>query len=289
MSEFPDPPDLSSRARIRMLASTVADGKAYERWKDVEDEIQKASRLHQSDLITQAQGFQSETLVFFIRQTHRVEKEISAVLLQELTKRTLRLARRWVWGLDRMAVEDIVLKVEMSILELVLSDKSSRQTDFLEIAFAKSVQQRTLDAVKKYKNSTMSHLVEFVPQNRDDDGDEFDEIERPIELAADNRPSQEAIVLQLEDIALARKLIETAYEIAKDPRHVEAAVLRYGHGWPIRSKNGKHDLVTYFNARAAQVKYWSAEGLKALRAAAERLGIPQCIAEVEALEEVTNE
>src|SRR5215470_2216418 len=106
MSEISDPMKWSSRERIRRLASSIAGGRAYERFKDVDEEISKAARLHQAELIANVKGYQSETIVFFIKQTHRVEPEVCGVLLQELSRRTLRMVRRWIWGLDKPAAED---------------------------------------------------------------------------------------------------------------------------------------------------------------------------------------
>src|SRR5215831_678254 len=132
MSEFSDPPKLRSRTRIRRLASSAANGTAYARWKDVRQEIRKVCRLPHSKWILLAKDLNNETLVYLIKQTHRVEKEVFTTLVVELIRRTVRLARRWVRGLDRLAADEIVLKVEMRILELVLAEESSRDTDFLE-------------------------------------------------------------------------------------------------------------------------------------------------------------
>ena len=78
--------------------------------------------------------------MFLIRQTHRANEELCGGLLQELRKRIIGRARRFVQSLDDIAAEEIVLKVEIEILELVLTKGPSRKTDFLEIAFAQAIE-----------------------------------------------------------------------------------------------------------------------------------------------------
>ena len=243
----------------------MANGKAYERRADVEAEIQRVLCLHQSGWIAEAEDLQNETLVFLIRQIDRGDQELFGPLLQELSRRIVRLASRWAQGFDKITTENIVMQVEIEILELVLAETPSRQSDFLEIAFAKAVERRTIDAVMKHNNSPMGRRGEIVAE-ADDDGDDFDEIERPIERAADGRPSPEAIVLQLQDEARRREWIQKACDAVKDPRHLVAVILHYGHGWPITCKDpGKPDLARYFDVKPRQIKYWIATALETMR------------------------
>src|SRR3989442_4872940 len=71
MSTFSTPQKSGSLARIRRLASSLANGKAYERRPDVEAEIQRVLRLHQSAWIAEAEDLQNENLVSLIRQIDR--------------------------------------------------------------------------------------------------------------------------------------------------------------------------------------------------------------------------
>jgi hypothetical protein len=282
MSEFSDPPEESSRERIRELASSSGNGKAYERWKDIDKEIRRICRLNQSDWIAQAPQLPTEALVFLIKQTHRAEPDVAGALLQDVSKRTLRQVRRKVKGLDPMQAEHIALKVEESILLLLLSEEPSRQADFLEIAFAKSVEQRTLDEIRKLKNSTLlGHRGEFRPEAGDTDVSEL-EGKRPLLLARDSRPDPLQIFLEAEDKAQVQALIEKASGAVKDPRHLEAVVLHFCHGWPVESKKGIADLVSHFNVTAQQIRKWIATALKEMR---EALGL----FEPDALEEVAND
>jgi len=266
MSTFSTPQKSGSLARIRRLASSLANGKAYERRPDVEAEIQRVLRLHQSAWIAEAEDLQNETLVFLIRQIDRGDEELFGRLLQELSKRTVRIASRWAQGLDPIAAEEIVLRVEMQILELVLAETASRQSDFLEVAFGKAVEVRTINAVRNHNGSAMGRRAEIVADTPGDFGDEFDEMERPLGLAVDDRPGPEAILLQLEDEARRDEWIQKAYDAVRDLRHLEAVILHYGCGWPITSKDpSKPDLARHFGAKPRQIKYWIATALEAMR------------------------
>ena len=267
MSTFSIPPKSGLLARVQPLRSSRADGKPYERSATVQTEIGRILCLPQSDWIAEAEDLQNETLVFLIRQTRRADPQLYDRLFQELSKRITRLARRSVRGFDRTTAQEIVLKVEIDILELVLAEEPSRKTDFLEIAFAQAIERRTLNAVRNHNNSPMGRRGEILADATNEDGDE---IERPIELAADDRPGPEAVLLQLQDEARRPELLQKAYDAVEDPRHLEAVILHYSHGWPITCKDpGKKDLARHFNATPRQIKYWIATALKAMREALE--------------------
>ena len=52
----------------------------------------------------------------------------------------------------------------------------------------------------------------------------------------------------------------------EDPQWLEAAILHYGHGWPIESSDPKKDnLVRHFNATARQIKYWLKKAMQAMQ------------------------
>ena len=97
---------------------------------------------------------------------------------------------------------------------------------------------------------------------------DFDEIERPIELAADDRPGPEAILLERQDAALRKKLIRKARDAVKDPRHFEAVMLHKGEGLPITSKDPTEpDLERHFQERPRKIKHRLAAAMKAMRKA----------------------
>src|SRR5262245_2526188 len=124
--DFSKPPELSPLERIRRLASSMVSGTGYERWPDIEAEIQRVSGLNRSEWIGEAKHVQSETLVFMVQQIQRDDEQLFAALLQELSNRTVRIATRWAQGLEPVDTEQIAYKVDLQILELVLSDKTSK-------------------------------------------------------------------------------------------------------------------------------------------------------------------
>ena len=248
------------------LASVMPNGKSYERRADVEAEIETVWRLPESEWMAAAQDLQSETLVFLIRRIRGGDEEVAGHLVQELSKRTVRLVERWTSGLGPIAAETIASQVEIEVLELVLGGAPSRQSDFLEVAFRKAVARRTIDAVRKHNNSAMGRRCEIVAGVADHDAG--DDIERPLELVVDDRPGPETILLQLQDEALRSEWIRKACDAVKDPRRLEAVILHYGYEWPITSKDpDKPDLARRFNATPRQIKYWIAKALEAMRAA----------------------
>src|SRR5262245_19781710 len=133
---------MNSLERVRQLASTMAGGKGYERWADVQEQIKGFLALPQSVLLSKLKDFQNETLVFFIKEFRRGPEAFIGPLVQELSDRTIRMAARLVRDLDRMVREHIVMEVELEILTLVLDATPSSKADFLEIAFAMAIEQR---------------------------------------------------------------------------------------------------------------------------------------------------
>jgi hypothetical protein len=246
------------------LTALKPDGKPYERSATVHNKIGKMLGLPQSDWMAEAPDLPNEAVVFFIRRARRSKEELYGLLVQELTKRINRLARRWTQSLDRLAAEEILGKVEIEILELVLAEQPSLKSDFLEVAFARAVEKRTLNAVRNHNRSPLGRRGAIVVEP-DEDGEE---IERPIELVADDGPNPEDFLLNLKDENRRHRLLRKACRAVKNRQHLEAVILHHGHGWPITSKDGKKpDLVTYFGASERQIRYWIELALEQMRAA----------------------
>src|SRR5439155_22888534 len=143
----------------------------------------------------------------------------------ELSKRTARIANRWVHRLDEISAEEILWRVEQKVFDLVLAETPSRESDFLEIAFVQAVQRRTANAVDRHNNSPIGRRRRAILSDPADNDNDTDEIERPIELAVDGRPGPEAILLQLEYESLRPEWLQKALAAGaavKDPRHLEA-------------------------------------------------------------------
>jgi hypothetical protein len=246
--------------------STIAPASKYKRWPDLEAEIQRVSRLPQAHWLSELPDLHDETVAYLTMRTDKGMPQLFASLLQEVAKRTVAVAKRWARGLDKIQAEYIISQVEMEILELALSETNCLQREFLEYSFAKAVEHRTLNAVEKYRNSTMGKREEFVPESDGSDIGDLDEIERPIEFLNDGRPGQLATLLKIEDETLQQELVKTASAAVKDPRHLEAVILHHVEGWPISSKDpNKWTLERYFKAKPRTIKYWLKNALEAMQ------------------------
>lgn len=243
---------------IEGLTSSSATGKKYSRHAKVIDEIHRVLRLHQSLWIEEAPKLKNETIVFLMRLVRRADEHLFHVFFQELCARIVVIARRWAcrFGVDKQTTEDIISDAQLKVLELVLAEQPTRQGDFLEIAFGTAVQSRTLNRFRGHKRSAWAHMA-FIDVKADVDMD--DNIERPLELTADDAPNPEANVLM-------KDLIEKAWTAIDDPRILEALVLHFKEGWPIWSKDPNTETVArYLGVRPRQAKSMIEKGLQLMR------------------------
>src|ERR1051325_6006699 len=245
-------------ARGRPLTSKTALGLTYERPEATETEIGRMLCLPHSEWMAAAPGLRHETLVYLIREINGRNDELFGALAGELSKRVARLASGCAQGFDQITTEDILWRVEKHIFDLVLAEIPFRQSEFLEIAFGQAVERHTNDAVDRHNASTWGRPGDVDTGPIDDDDEE---IERPIEYVADDGPGAEAILLQLEDVAVRRKWYRKARRAVKDPRHLEAVTLFYCEGYPVESQD-EDDLVHYFNATARQIRHWIDTAMK---------------------------
>jgi len=253
---------------IPPLTSSTVDGKPYLRHADVEAEILRARSRPPAEWVTLAERrgeerLPNEALVFLVRQIRKGDRDLFGRLVHELGERTVRIAERWAQGFDRDTLDEIVWTVEKEIVDLVLAETPSRQSDFLEVAFGKAVERRTINAVEKRKHSPLPVRQIAAPISNEET-----EPERPAELVADERPGPEEIVAQFEDEAHRPELIRKARAAVKDPRHIEAVILRYVYNWPMVDKDpNKPTLTRHFGKSARQIQNWLADALEAMRAA----------------------
>jgi len=259
---------MNSLERVRRLASVMAGGKGYERWADVEEQIKSFLPLPQSVLLAKLTDFQNETLVFFIKEFRSGPEEFIGPLVQELSDRTIRMAARLVRDLDRMVREHIVMEVEIEILTLVLDETPSRQGDFIEIAFAKAIEQRITDAVRRSKRSPLGKLRgEYIPFTDDQDS-ELERIQRPLERLPEHRPGAEAILLQKEEDTARAAQLQQVREAVKDPEDWEIVTLHLGKGMPITSNDpDKETVPKRVKMPRQRVRYRLQQARKAIRAA----------------------
>src|SRR5437868_2359714 len=124
------------KSMLQELTSRSPSGKKYSRNSAVDDEIQGILRLHQSEWILEAPNLKNETLVFLMHLVRRADEQLFYKFFQELCARIARLARRGIsrYCIDNTVVQEIVEEVESKVLELVLAETPTRQTEVLEFA-----------------------------------------------------------------------------------------------------------------------------------------------------------
>jgi hypothetical protein len=259
---------MNSLERVRRQASTMAGGKGYEWWADVEEQITRFRSLPQSVLLSKLKDFKNETLVYFIKEFRRGPEEFIGPLVQELSRRTIRMAARLVRDLDRIVREHIVMEVELEILTLVLDETRSRQADFLEIAFAKAIEQRITDAVRRSRRSPLGKLrAEYIPFTDDQDS-ELERIQRPLEQLPEHRPGAEAILLQKEEDSARAAQLQQVRKAVNDPKDWEILTLHLGEGMPITSQDpNKETVPERVKIPRQRVRYRLQQARKAIRAA----------------------
>jgi hypothetical protein len=196
--------------------------------------------------------------------TRYFDRDFCGELMLQLGKRTARIVRRFVRGLSEIAAEEILMKVDIQIVELVLAATPSKQSEFLEVSFAGAVKRLTLDAVKSYRRSLLGGKRGSIPT--DEEGDPLEGARELIDTA--QNPEQH--VLELEEESFRQQMLRTAFGVVEDKRALEVVILRFGYGWPIVSKDRrKNDLVSHFGATEPQIRYWISKTVKAMRDALE--------------------
>ena len=188
-----------------------------------------------------AGSLKSESLVFLTRYIRDTNDIVCGELMLKLRERTIRTAYNWIYDVYETAMDILIYDVEMEVTQLILAKTVSRRSEILEIAFGQFVARRTLNAVKKFKKTPMGQQGQVVADPVDGDGDE---IERPIEFAADTRPGAADIFLRNEHVEGCRKMIEQASSAVKDRRHLKAAVLRYVEGLSMTKLAGRFERST---------------------------------------------
>ena len=87
---------------IRPLTMTTVEGNPYTRSPAVEAQIAETLDWSDSDLLKKQKSLLNETLVYHIRRFCGGDDQMCGVLLQELGRRTTRLVKAAIGGLDRL-------------------------------------------------------------------------------------------------------------------------------------------------------------------------------------------
>jgi hypothetical protein len=249
---------------IPPLKSTKVGGEPYKRRTDVEASIGQALRQPPAEwvAIAKAKGerrLPDEALVYLVRAARHESQDVFGGLVDELCRRLVRASERFAQGFDACATEAIVTKVEIAVIELVLAKTSSRQSEFLEIAFKQAVERRTINAVEKYRHDAMFLATEMTGASGDDT-----EPDDPIENLKDDEDGPAEILLSLE----VKALVRIARHAVKNRRHLEAVVLHCLQGWPLSSSDpNKPCLERHFGISARQIHNWITKALECMRSA----------------------
>jgi hypothetical protein len=238
-------------AKVRRLQFHGPDGQPRQRLEAVENEIKGMLPLPHSERAARAPACRSETLVYFIKRPDDSDNRYLDVFAGEIDKRVVDQADRYVFGLPPVKAEDIVRRVQWDFRLLLVAERPSAKTEFLEIRFALAVKTRTLQLMSLYRSSPWSRQVDI--DAPDSEG----------EWQQETGPGPEDVLLELE----SKERCGTAIAAITDPVDREAATLHWLEGWPIASQKGKRDLVTHFGTTRRRIERRLERAMKQMRAA----------------------
>jgi len=259
-----------SRAKVRRLRFHAPDGKPRQRPETVENQIADMLPLRHSERTAQAPVALSEALIYFIRRPDSKEDAYYDAFVEEIDRRLVNQAGRYVRGLPQVTGEDIVMRVQNEFRKLILAERGSARTEFLEVAFALAVKKRTLQLVNLYRSSPWSRRA-----NAAAEADDEELTERQPQRIPDGRPDPERALLEQENQDVCNELCKKALGVVTDPLDREISTLHWLEGWPIQSKfPGKDDLVTRYRTTKRRIDRRLERSKKQMRAALE-VGVPQ--------------
>ncbi|HEY2383225.1 MAG TPA: hypothetical protein VGK48_18780 [Terriglobia bacterium] len=242
---------------IPPLTSRTDEGELYMRPEAVEAELLSVLPQGPAEWIKGRTKLKSESLVFLHRYLRRSKDDDAAGRLQqEINARTMRMGKRWIYGIDKEGTDFIVSEVEAEIDELLLAEIPSRQSEYLEVGFGQTVYRRTKDAVERFKNTPFAHKGNTVTETYDENGqEEVDLLEQVPDSGA--RPESEV---------LWADWVEKTLRFVTNPKHREAVILRYLRGWPITSKDPEESCLSrYFKVSSRQIQTWIDIALKQMK------------------------
>lgn len=258
-------PPTDRRAKITPLRSVKADGTPYTRPDNVLDSIAYYLGVPESVRVADAPRMPSEALVYFIRSTDRSSRAFYDRLFRELIRRAAGVIWKTFRGLDVSDATDLSMRVEASVMQTIVEPKPSRTADLLEIRFAQTVETAALDALRVHMRSPLGALRQDAAAQYDDEGDEMD---RPLEMLPSGGPCPERLLLVLHDRNRRHQLLRMACRAVPDRRHLKAAILRWGYGWPITSSDpNQRSLTRQFGVSEAHMHRWLDGAMKAMREA----------------------
>ncbi|HEY2383282.1 MAG TPA: hypothetical protein VGK48_19065 [Terriglobia bacterium] len=260
-------PPTDHRAKIRPLESLKADGTRYTHPDPILESIAYYQSVPESIRIAEADRMPSETQTYFIRTTDRSGRVFYERLFQNLSRGAIRVIHQTIRGLPELDAADLTARVGAHVMEMIVKPKPSRKCELLEVHFRRAVEGEALDALRVHLRSPLGGLRRDLAAEYDDDGDEM---ERPLEMLPGNGPGPEGFFLILRDRNRRHQLLRIACRAVPDRRHLKAAVLRWGYGWPVTSRDrDQPSLMRHFAVSEAQMHRWLDGAMKAMREALE--------------------
>lgn len=255
---------------VEPLTKCRMDGRPYVRRADVEEQICQVRVTEPAtwpDLAKAPPGsderLKSETIVHLVRILRkRGESTIAGQLIEQLISRAAKITMTWAKGFDRTTIEEIVYEVGGRLIEFILAETPTRESEFLEAAFRTAVKRRTLRRVDQLQNQPQTY--QFARPTDAGDGSDGTAT-NPLEATPDREPSPEEVAIAWETSDVLRRCVGAI----TNPKHREAVILRFFEGWPISPNNEtKPSLCSHFGRSARQITNWFAEAYKEVRAAA---------------------
>ncbi|RUL81892.1 RNA polymerase sigma factor [Tautonia sociabilis] len=258
---------------VAPLTQARLDGTPYRRRADVEAQIRRALADDPSGwpaaataAVDSGTRLSSEALIHLIRILRsRGERTVFGQLVQEVGKRIAGIAKSSAKGFDRTTTEEIVLKVGVDVVELILAETPTRQSEFLEVAFRLAVERRFLNEVESRKEDPRPHqFAAPTPDGAWSSGGSS----HPAESVPDDGPSPEESAIEAEERRLAPEVLRRCLNAISDPRHREAVILHHLRGWPITDKDpSKPSLCSHFELSDRQIRKWMERSFTQMRGA----------------------
>lgn len=255
-----------SEGGIAPLTKSKLDGTPYKRHQDVEVEIAEVMATDPSTW--SPESLKSETLVHLIRLLwKRNDQKSIGKLIDCLGRRITRIARDIGAGLPKSALEEFAIEIAVEVNLSLFAREPTRRSEFLEIAFRKSVQGRAITMLIKVNERLANESVNSSLGSVDSNEDGLGVVESHPDQEGDS-PDESILVAEA---ALRRpELIRKGLSAVSNARHQEAVILHYLRGWPITTSNdGVPNLCTHFNRSDRMIRKWLEKARKEMRAALE--------------------
>lgn len=262
MSQTDPPPDPHFQpSAVPPLVCSTKRGVVYKRFRDVEAEI--ATMLVRNSRDWPLEKLKNETLVHLIRTLRRsddADVNVLGSLVNELAKRITGIAKRWARGFNATTTELILGTVGIEIIELVLAERTTRQGEYLECAFADAVKKRAISQAAKHKP-----LRRFRPFGSPASKDGETGWDGP-QAVPDDGPSPEDDAIDSELRARGPELVQRALAGVQDERHRLAVNLIYLQGWPVTDKDPDRVTVSsHFDKDERTIRNWVKKAFSEMR------------------------